>query len=336
MKKIAIVAGMMLPQLMVSQSMDRNIYDFLNIPATPYQNALGGNNVTHTGSNPNQVLYNPASLSDDMSGVLQLSYGNLYGAVNMGAASYAHNFERDRNIQVGVIYLNYGSMDGYNEQGQKTQSFSASDIALTTGFSYRIQDSNFYVGANLKGISSTIEQYNSWAVAADIGGLYFNPDTGWNVGLTFRNIGFQLKSFENETENMPFIVIAGISKQLENVPIRWHLTLDNLQKYKIGFPNPNRSSVGLDGVVTEETIQWHDHLLRHIIIGAELFTNKKFNARVSYNFRRGEEMKILEQRSFAGLSFGFSLKLKKMTFDYSHGRVTRAGNSNFVGLTMKL
>lgn len=336
MKKILLTLQLVIPMLMFSQSSPRSAYGFLNLPTSPFQNAMGGNNITDKGTNPNQVIYNPAALHDEMHGQLHLSYGNLYGTNNMGAASYAHNFGRDRNIHISVVYLDYGNMMGYNEYGEKTQNFSASDIALATGSSYRIQESDFYIGANLKAISSTIAQYNSWAVGADLGALYANEENGWRVGLSFRNIGFQLKAFESETEKMPFQITAAVSKQLENVPIRWHFTLDNLQQYKVAFSNPNRSVIGLDGSIKEEAIQWYDHALRHVIVGAELFTNKKFNGRISYNFKRGEEMKLIDQRSFAGLSFGFSIKMNKFTFEYSHGRVTRAGNSNFVALTMKI
>src|SRR5690606_41326340 len=79
-----------------------------------------------------------------------------------------------------------------------------------------------------------------------------------------------------------------------------------------------------------------DHAIRHVILGADLFTNKNFNIRLGYNFRRGEEMRILEQRSFAGFSAGFGLKINRLRFEYSHARFTLAGNTNVLGLSVKL
>jgi hypothetical protein len=38
--------------------------------------------------------------------------------------------------------------------------------------------------------------------------------------------------------------------------------------------------------------------------GVELFPKKSFNLRLGYNFRRAEELRILEQRNFSGVSFG--------------------------------
>lgn len=313
-----------------------DIYSFLNMAHSPRQNALGGINVTSYDENGSQVLYNPASLNSEMHGRLNVNYGNFYGDVNMGNATYTTTLKNGRNLHFGVTFMGYGEMDGYNEYGESTGAFTGNDIAVSMGYSYQIEDSDFYIGSNIKFISSSLESYTSYGIAADIGGMYVNPETGWNAGVSFRNLGFQLTSYQDERESLPFTITAGVSKQLENVPIRWHFTLENLQQWEIAFSNPNRTQVGLDGSVTEEEVGFFDHALRHVIFGADLFTNKKFNLHLAYNFRRGEEMKVLEQRSFAGFSAGFSLKLNRIHFEYSHSRVTLAGNTNLLGLSIKL
>jgi hypothetical protein len=55
---------------------------------------------------------------------------------------------------------------------------------------------------------------------------------------------------------------------------------------------------------------------------------------VGYNFRRGEELSVLEQRTFAGMSFGFGLKFNNMKLNYSYSRYTLAGNTSLFGLTI--
>ena len=74
--------------------------------------------------------------------------------------------------------------------------------------------------------------------------------------------------------------------------------------------------------------------LRHVIVGAELFPTKGFNLRVGYNFRRAEELKLIEQRNFSGISVGFGLKFNKIKFDYSYSRYTLAANTSLFGLTI--
>ena len=47
----------------------------------------------------------------------------------------------DRRTQVlhtGISYVNYGNFDGYDEQGNETNSFSGSDIALSVGHARNI------------------------------------------------------------------------------------------------------------------------------------------------------------------------------------------------------
>lgn len=336
MRKTLVAVALLLNAYVNAQVGGEHVYQFLNLPMSPNVNALGGNNVTTFNSDTNQVLFNPASLNDSMDGQMSINYGNFYGDVNLGSASYAKSFKNGRNIHFGVTYLNYGSMEGYDELGQYTGTFSGNDVAVSVGYSYQIQDTDFYIGSNVKFISSTLESYSSIGLAADIGGLYANPDSGWTAGVTLKNLGTQLTNYQGENESLPLTVTAGVSKQLENVPIRWHFTLENLQKWEVAFSNPNRTEQGLDGSKTEEEVSFFDNALRHVIIGADLFTNKKFNIRLAYNFRRGEEMRVIEQRSFAGFSAGFGLTINRVRFEYSHSRVTLAGNTNVLGLSIKL
>ena len=128
----------------------------------------------------------------------------------------------------------------------------------------------------------------------------------------------------------------GMSQTLEHVPIRWHLTFENLQEWPIGRPNPARDQIDLEGNVTSEKVGFFNNVLRHTLVGAELFPDKGFNLRVGYNFRRAEELRILEQRNFSGLSFGIGLKLNKMRFSYTHARYSSAANTSFFGLQIDL
>jgi hypothetical protein len=118
------------------------------------------------------------------------------------------------------------------------------------------------------------------------------------------------------------------------VPIRWHLTLENLQQWTIAFSNPARAVSSIDGTSTEEKTSFVKNAMQHVIFGAELFPQKSFNLRLGYNFRRAEELRIIEQRNFSGISLGFGLKINKLKFNYSYSRYTLAGNTSIFGLTI--
>jgi hypothetical protein len=117
------------------------------------------------------------------------------------------------------------------------------------------------------------------------------------------------------------------------VPIRWHLTLENLQQWTIAFSNPARAVSSIDGTSTEEKTSFVNNAMQHVIFGVELFPQKSFNLRLGYNFRRAEELRIIEQRNFSGISLGFGLKINKLKFNYSYSRYTLAGNTSIFGLT---
>ncbi|HEU4497178.1 MAG TPA: type IX secretion system protein PorQ, partial [Flavobacterium sp.] len=185
-------------------------------------------------------------------------------------------------------------------------------------------------------ISSTLESYSSFGAAADIGALYVDDKNDINIGLAVRNIGFQIKPYQDNNEELPMEIVAGISQELENVPIRWHLTLENLQQWKIAFSNPNRAKSSLDGESTEEKVGFLNNALRHVIIGAELFPARSFSLRLGYNFRRAEELRIVEQRNFSGISAGLGLRFNNIRFDYSYSRYTAAANTSLFGLMINL
>lgn len=330
------VIGVFISQLALSQIGGRETYQFLNLPISPAQAALGGKNVTVYNYDVNQALMNPAAINEAMDNQLSLNFSKYYGDLNYGTISYSKKFKNNRQFQVGVQYLNYGAIDGYDENGFETGSFTGNEVVVSLGYSHHITGTNFYVGSNLKVISSKLESYGSFAAGFDFGGMYINSDNGFNAGLSFRNVGTQLDSYNSVRENLPFEITAGISKKLENVPLRWHLTLENLQKWNVGFSNPNRGEVGLDGQITEEKVSVINNAMRHVIIGAELFPDKKFNIRLAYNFRKGYEMKILEQKNFSGFSAGFGFNYKRLRFDYSYSRFTLAANTSMFGLSLNL
>ncbi len=232
--------------------------------------------------------------------------------------------------------MNYGSFDGYDEAGNATGTFSGNETALSFGYALQIGYSDFYFGANAKLITSKLEQYNSFGVVTDLGLLYINEDLDFQAALAVRNFGTQLTTYAGLNEKLPFEVDFGMSQRLENVPIRWHITLENLQQWPIARPNPARTTSDLSGNQANEKIGFLGQVIRHSIFGAEIFPEGGFNIRLGYNFRRAEELRIVDQRNFSGLSAGFSIKMNKMRFSYTHAKYTSAANSNFFGLQIDL
>lgn len=313
----------------------KSVYKFLNLVTSPRQAALGGKTITIYDNDVNQAHFNPATINDEMNNHLSLNYGSYYGEVTYGTASYAYTYDRRlQTFHAGINYVNYGKFDGRDENGVATSEFTGSEVALSVGYAYNIPNTDIHLGANAKLISSALERYTSFGGAIDLGALYIDEDNDVNYALVIRNIGTQFTAYDETKEQLPLEIIAGISQELENVPIRWHLTLENLQQWNIAFSNPARAESSIDGGITEEKVSFLNNALRHVVIGAELFPKKGFNIRIGYNFRRAEELKLLEQRNFSGISVGFGLKINKLKFNYSYSRYTLAANTSLFGLTI--
>ena len=310
-------------------------YQFLNLVTSPRQAALGGKTITIYDDDVNQANFNPATINADMDNHLALNYGSYFGEVTYGSASYAYTYDRHlQTFQAGVNYVNYGKFDGYDENGQATSQFTGSEIALSFGYAYNVPYTNLFLGANAKIISSTLESYNSLGGAVDLGAIYIDVQNDVNWALVIRNLGTQFTTYSGLNEKLPLDIMLGVSQELENVPIRWHLTLDNLQQWNIAFSNPAQSTTSIDGTSTTEKKSVFNNALQHVIFGVELFPKKIFNLRLGYNFRRAEELLILEQRNFSGISLGFGLRFNKMKLNYSYSRYTLAGNTSLFGLTI--
>ncbi|WP_417291603.1 type IX secretion system protein PorQ [Corallibacter sp.] len=312
-------------------------YQFLNLVSSPRQAALGGKVFTNVDYDVTQALTNPSTINVEMDNQLAINYSSYLGGINYGTAAYAYTWDRRvQTYHMGVTYINYGSFEGYDEQGNATNSFSGNEASLSFGYAKQIGYSDFYIGGNVKLITSKLEQYTSFGAAVDAGLIYIDEDIEFQATLVVRNAGIQITTYAGQNEPLPFEVAFGMSQTLEHIPLRWHLTFENLQEWPIGVSNPARAETDLEGNQTQEKVGFFNNVLRHTILGAELFPDKGFNIRLGYNFRRSEELRIVEQRNFSGISVGVGLKINKMRFSFTHARYTSASNANFFGLQLDL
>jgi len=312
-------------------------YQFLNLMSSPRQAALGGKIITNVDYDVTQALYNPATINVEMDNQLALNYASHLGDISYGTAAYAYTVDRrTRTFHAGVTFVNYGNFEGYDENGNSTGAFTGNETAISFGYALQLGFSDFYAGANIKLISSKLEQYSSLGGALDLGLIYIDEYLDFNAALVIRNIGTQFTTYAGLNEPLPLEIDIGLSQKLENVPIRWHLTFENLQQWPISAPNPSRVTTDLNGNQTEEKVGFISQLMRHTLIGMELFPERGFNIRMGYSFRRAEELRILEQRNFSGISFGIGLKFNTLRFSYTHARYASAANTSFLGVQISL
>lgn len=337
LKKITCLYIILISTSVLAQVGGETTYQFLNLVSSPRQAALGGKVFTNVDYDVTQALTNPATINVEMDNQLALNYMSYLGGISYGTAAYAYTWDRrTQTFHMGVSYINYGSFDGYDEDGNSSGTFTGNEAALSFGYAKQIGYSDFYLGGNIKLITSLLEQYNSLGAAIDAGLLYINEDIEFQATLVVRNLGMQITTYAGLNEQLPLEIAFGMSQTLEHVPLRWHLTFENLQKWPISVSNPARAETDLEGNQTQEKSGFFKNVLNHTILGAEIFPAGAFSIRLGYNFRRGEELKIVDQRNFSGISAGFGLKLNKLRFSFTHARYTSASNANFFGLQLDL
>ena len=320
----------------IAQVGGERIYEFLNISTSARQIALGGEVLTLL-DDINQPTWNPATINNDLDRRTSVNYSSYLAGINVGSISYARQISRYAGtVHVNIKYLDYGTLIGADAQGNETGDFGANDLAFSIGYAYNFPKSNFYIGSNLKLISSNISTFSSIGVAADLAVMYHSIFKPYTFTLVARNIGTQISTFNGVRERLPLEVALGGSYQLKYVPLKWYATLDNLQQWNISTANPSDQTTDLDGNVTKAETGFVANTLRHFVLGAELFPESVINVRVGYNFRRAAELKLQNARTFGGVSFGFGIQMKRFKFNYAHSKFHSAANVSTFSLEIDL
>lgn len=294
-----------------------SVFHFLNLPSSSRLNALGGENVAISDDDISMAIINPALLTSQTDKVLQLNYAYYLAGTMFGSVAYGHNY-KDNYFGAAIHYLDYGQMQYADEMGNLTgTTFSAKDICVNLMYARQLGPL-FRVGASIKPIFSIYERYTSFALGADVGGHFQTADSTFQMGLALRNIGWQLKSFYEEdfgqhTEMLPLNLELGLSYRLAHAPLRFSLTMHNLQRWNIAPP--------------ETEVKWYDMLFRHTIWAIDIVPkSNKFYLTLSYNHRRQAEMTLKDVRSLAGFAFGAGLKIYKFQLGFA---LSQYSKSNF-------
>jgi len=185
-------------------------FQFLDVTNSARVAALGGKAPAIYDDDLNMPFHNPALLNELHHNHLVLNYVDYFAGVNYGYVSYARTYQGIGNFAAGIHYLNYGKFQGADETGALTGTFRAADYAFNILYSRKL-DSLFTIGVNLKPIYSSLESYNSFAMAIDAGIVYHNPGWGFTSALVIRNAGLQLSLTMPTVKENPFRWISSLA-----------------------------------------------------------------------------------------------------------------------------
>jgi hypothetical protein len=335
-KVISLILFIFYTNISYSQIGGEQIFNFLNVTTSARQAALGGMALTIL-DDVNQPQWNPSVINQNLDNKIAINYLNYLADINYASVSYS----RFINKHFGSLYVNltavdYGKFIEANENGEVLGNFNARDLLFNIGYSRNLPWSNFYIGVNLKILNSTIQNYSSLGMATDIALIYYNDSKPFIITTVLRNYGYQINKYDENKETLPMDILLGFSYDLTDLPLRWYVTIDNLQKWQVSAENPSDIENSISNGSKSKKIGFVGNAVRHFIIGAEFFPKGKFNLRLGYNFRRARELRLVERRTFSGLNFGFGLKMGRYKFHYAYSKYHPASNTSTFSLDINL
>lgn len=315
MKKVVFVLLVTLFAHAANAQESQTLYNFLRLPVSAHAAALGGDNVTLIEDDEALIFNNPALLSSVSDKTINLNYMNYMSRAHVASAAFNRNYGERASAAVSVQYINYGTMKQVDENNVQTGDFSAKDIALAGYFSYMLTD-RLAGGIAAKFITSYLGDYNSIAMGVDLGLNYYDDEREWSLSLVARNLGGQLKAYDDEYEKMPIDVQAGVSKRLTHTPFRVSATLVDLN-------------------------HWNYKFINHLAAGVDVLLSESIWIGAGYNFRRADEMKTNrdtdnESSHGAGFSLGAGVNLERFKLNLAYGKYHVSSSSIVVNVAYSL
>ncbi len=314
MKKGVFIFIFILSALIVRAQESQEVYSFLRLPVSAHVAALGGDNITISDDDPTLIFHNPALISGVTDKSLNLNYMTYMEGTKTASASFVKAWKERATWGLSAQYMDYGKMKQTTVENIQQGDFSAKDIALAGTFTYLLGN-NFSGGITARFISSTIGSYSSAAVAIDLGINYLNEEVGWSLSAVAKNLGGQIKAYEDDFERIPLDLQIGFTKRLIGSPLRLSATLSRLSNWDQGF-------------------------IKHLTIGGDLILGTQFYLSAGYNFRRQSEMRIKDDEGEsghgAGLSLGGGIQLQRFKLNIGYAKYHVSASSLLINVTYTL
>lgn len=292
----------------------RTGYNFLRLPVSAHAAALGGDNISIIEDDESMIFNNPALLSSVSDKTINLNYMNYMSGANTASAAFNRIIKERASVAASAQFIDYGKMKEVDENNVQTGEFSAKDISIAGYFSYMLTD-RIAGGITAKFVTSYIGDYNSIAMGVDLGLNYYDPEKEWSVSLVAKNLGGQMKAYDDQYDRMPIDVQLGASKRFAHMPFRISATLVDLNHLDYKFIN-------------------------HLVAGADIIISPTIWVGIGYNFRRANEMKITETDGSsshgAGLSFGAGINLERFKLNLAYGKYHVSSSSILINLAYSL
>ena len=301
------------------------VFDFLRRPVSSRVNALGGENVSVIERDLSLVFHNPAFLGSEMNMDVNIGYVNYLADINAGSVAFARELGERSAWGIGVNYVDYGRIEETTIENIVLGEISAKDMCFNGFFSRDLSD-RWRGGVTAKVIYSAFESYSSVGLGVDLGLSYYNSDKDFSFGLVGKNLGRQVKAYNEDIESLPWDIQMGVTQKLAHAPIRVSVTAMNLAQWKY--------DPVAQGVSEEDS--FFTTLFKHLTFGAEFLLSDNFWLGAGYNHKLGTDMSLEVGNKMGGFSGGGGLRVKAFDIGFSVSKYHLAATSFQLNVTMAL
>ena len=309
-KKSIFFLGFFISCLTLTAQESTQAFTLMKLPMSVHATALGGENVSLIENAPSLGWHNPALLSNVDDKTAGLNFMTYASGTKLFGAQYAQAFGERHTAAAMVQYMSFGSMDETDVSGHVIGQFTPKDFTIGLGYSYLLSN-RWSGGATLKFDYSRIANYSACALAVDLGLNYFDETKDFSLSLAMRNVGAPLKTYDSETERIPFNLQLGFTKGVAHLPVRIHVTASDLTHWKKNYYYTDNA----DGKVGVGAL-----ILNHFNVGLEVLPAKFMWIGIGYNFRRAYELKAAGSGHWAGITAGAGINVKGFSFGASYAK----------------
>lgn len=261
-------------------------FNFLKIGIGPRALGMGGA-YTAVADDATSTHWNPAGLTEMEGAKLAFGYTKYMAGINSGFLAYAKPMGVNSYLGAMINGFYVGGLTRTDENNIELGEFGSSMLVPRVAYARRLSE-NLSAGVAVKLIYQSIDTFNSYGMALDVGGSYAPTEVPYSFAVVVQNLGQQLKAFVEEKDLPPITAKVGGVYRHREAPFL----------------------VGLDAGKSIDSDIFFS-------LGAEYWVNEMLGLRFGYyslgrDLHSGSDTDIL-----GGLSFGLGLKWKKYDLDYA-------------------
>lgn len=276
--------------------------EFLTIDVDPRGIAMGSA-ATAITNDSTSMYWNPAGLSQIPRAAASAMHNEYFAGIRMQYASYAQRLNETSVLGAAIRHLDFGSIKNTDISGNQIGTFSPRTMALELGWAQNVLDltdaeRDISLGVTVRYFQSDmIVKASGFAMDIGMQAHYTDAVIPYDVGAVLQNLGHGQK-FDKHRDTLPFR--GRISAAIRPRPF--------LQ-------------LALEGVLP---VNSHPYAA----VGGEIELDTRAKTRIFLRGGYSMRNQFTGLDGIRGLSAGFGVKARDISFDYAFVPVGVLGNSH--------